>query len=144
MPLIELNTNPTDRQLRQFAGLVVPLAALFVLALLWWRGLGWTGLGAVVLGGVAIGTLAFAVVGAWRPAWARPVYVVWMIAAYPLGWIVGHVVLGAVYYLIVTPIGLIMRIIGRDPLTRRFDPNRTSYWEPRQENTDAKRYFRQF
>ncbi len=139
MPLIELNTNPTDRQLRQFALLVVPLAALIAIVVLWWRDFGWTW-----IGGVAVVTAAFASAGAWRPAWARPVYLAWMTAAYPLGWIVGHVVMGAVYFLIVTPIGLFMRILGRDPLARQFDPNRTSYWEPRETDVDRKQYFKQF
>lgn len=139
MPLIELNTNPTDRQLRQFAALVVPLAALILIALLWWRAVGWSWISIV-----ALVAAAFAIAGTCRPAWARPVYLAWMMAAYPLGWLVGHVVMGVVYFGIVTPIGLIMRFFGRDPLTRRFDPNRTSYWEPRQTETESKRYFEQF
>lgn len=139
MPLIELNTNPTDRQLRQFALLVVPLAVLIVIILLWWRAVSWTW-----IGGIAIATAGFAVAGSCRPAWARPVYLAWMTAAYPIGWIVGHLVMAAVFYLILTPIGLTMRIIGRDPLARQFDPNRTSYWEPRETEVEKKRYFRQF
>jgi hypothetical protein len=139
MSLIELNTTPTDRQLRQFAGQVVPLAALVVIAFLWWHGVGWAWLGAV-----AIGTSALAMLGTFCPTLVRPIYLGWVVAAYPLGWIVGHVVMGAIFFLIVTPLALVMRVLDRDPLQRQFDPNRTSYWEPRDEQTEARRYFKQF
>ena len=54
-----------------------------------------------------------------------------MYAAYPIGWVVGHVMIGVVFFTVVTPIGLLMRALGRDPLQRKFDASRTSYWEKR-------------
>jgi hypothetical protein len=139
MSLIEFNTHPTDRQLRQFACIVVPLFALVIAAAVWWRvghrAAGWAILAAAAL--IALGGLV-------RPARARPIYLGWMYASYPLGWAVGHLLLGAVFFLVVTPIGLVMRARGRDPLQRKFDASRASYWEKRPPVDDPARYFRQF
>jgi len=44
---------------------------------------------------------------------------------------------------VLTPIGLIMRALGRDPLQRRFAPDRTTYWAHRTTERDAESYFRQ-
>jgi hypothetical protein len=49
-----------------------------------------------------------------------------------------------IFYLVVTPLGVIMRLTGRDPMERRFDPKAKTYWKPRPTQTDASRYFRQF
>jgi hypothetical protein len=43
-----------------------------------------------------------------------------------------------------TPIGLFFRLIGRDPLHRRFQPEADTYWVGRRPATDVRRYFRQF
>ena len=67
-----------------------------------------------------------------------------MLAAVPIGWTLSHLVLGAVYYGVFTPIGLVMRLLGHDPLERRFDPTATSYWIERTDRSDPARHFRQF
>ena len=138
MSLIEFNTNPTDRQLRQFAGIVVPSGGLIVAALVWWR---WDlrALSVLILAAAAV----IAVSGLVRPAFARPIYRGWMYVSYPIGWAVGHVTILIVFFLVVTPIGLVMRAVGRDPLRRKFDATCASYWE-RRGASDRTRYFRQF
>ena len=144
MSLIEFNRNPTDRQLRQFACVLLPLCALLLSAVLWWRVGHWAvGWGAVGWGMLAVAAL-IAIGGLFRPAFARPIYLGWMYASYPIGWAVGHVMIGAVFFLVVTPIGLLMRASGRDPLQRKFDASRASYWEKRPPVDDQTRYFRQF
>ena len=57
---------------------------------------------------------------------------------------VGFVALLLVYYGLVTPIGLVFRLMGRDPLQRRFDRALDSYWIRRRSSLPAKRYFQQF
>jgi hypothetical protein len=61
----------------------------------------------------------------------------------PLAWTVSTVLLILVYYLVLTPIGLALRLAGRDRMGRRFDSDRTTYWVKRNES-DPSRYFRQF
>ena len=80
---------------------------------------------------------------AW-PTFMRYVYVTWMALFFPLGWTVSMVILSSIYYLVVSPIGLIMRLCGHDPCARRPDPAATSYWKPRRPAADVQRYFRQF
>jgi len=41
-----------------------------------------------------------------------------------------RVILSLTFYLVLTPMGLIMKIFGRDPLNRRFDESAKSYWVP--------------
>ena len=79
-----------------------------------------------------------------RPEWLRFVYVGWMILAFPIGWTVSQVMLAVLFYGLFTPIGLVFRLMGRDPLERTRQPNRESYWEPKPTPTDLKRYFKQF
>lgn len=78
------------------------------------------------------------------PALGARVWRLWMRAGAPVGWTVSRLVLGLVYYGVVTPIGFVMHLVGYDPLRRRFDRAVSSYWiaRPRREGTE--RYFRQY
>ena len=136
--IISLLFNPANRRM-QLLGLVFP--TLF-------GATGWAVTSGFplnnvlgVLGGIGVlGALAI-----WAaPALGRQLYIGWMYAAQPAGWTISHVVLGIVYYLVLTPIGLLLRLAGRDPLQRRFDREATSYWIKREAPADAARYFRQF
>ena len=62
----------------------------------------------------------------------------------PIGWVMNFVVLLVFYFLLITPLGLIFRLIGRDVLGKRFDPDAKSYWQPHRCPESAERYFRQF
>ena len=55
-----------------------------------------------------------------------------MTLALVLGFIMSHIILALVYYLVLTPIGFFMRILGKDPLTLKSDPNADSYWIKRE------------
>jgi hypothetical protein len=82
--------------------------------------------------------------GLWRPDWIEIYRKGWMAAVAPIGWLVSRVVLAIVYFLVITPIGLIRRLRGHDPLALRADPTASSYWVARQDRTDPASYFRQF
>jgi len=74
----------------------------------------------------------------------RPLYLGWMYLLFPIGWVMSHLVLAFVYYLIITPIGLPLRALGRDPMQRRFEPDAISYWVPHRAEQDLSQYFHQF
>ena len=78
------------------------------------------------------------------PPVRRWIYVGWIYAAFPIGWTVSHVLIAGIYYLLITPIGLIIRATGRDPLLRKFDRSAPTYWTPHPPPGDVKRYFRQY
>ena len=90
-----------------------------------------------------VGLLGAALIWA-LPRLGRRTYVGWMYSSLPIGWTISHFVLGAVYYLVLTPIGLVMRWVGRDPMKRRFEPSTPSYWVEREVRSDPDSHFRQF
>jgi Saxitoxin biosynthesis operon protein SxtJ len=136
--MIDLNLNPTKKELRIFS-----LAMLVFLAIVGW--IVWHKSGSADAGVIvaAVG-LVFAILGFAVPPAVRPVFIALMVINYPIGWVVTHVVMALIFYLVVTPLGVIMKLAGRDPMERRFDHNAKTYWKPRPDQTDASRYFRQF
>ena len=134
----ELPLKPSARTLRQFAALSVVVFA----ALAAWQGVArqhWTAAFVLISLCLTIGPL-----GLWRPHLVRPIYVGWMIAAFPLGWIVSLTLLALVYYLVVTPLGVASRLVGRDRLGLRPDAEQKSYWSSLEAAKDPRRYFRQY
>jgi saxitoxin biosynthesis operon SxtJ-like protein len=61
------------------------------------------------------------------PRILAPVYRAWMAAGEVLAWINTRIILGVVFYLVVTPIGLVMRLLGHDPMRRKFEQAGESY-----------------
>ncbi len=78
------------------------------------------------------------------PAARRPIYVGWMTAVFPIGWVVSHVIVVTFYYLVLTPIALLLRLFGHDSMRRRRAARRESYWVRREGRDDTSRYFRQY
>lgn len=66
-----------------------------------------------------------------RPALLAPLNRLWMRFGLLLHRIVNPAVMGMLFYLVLTPFGCAMRLLGKDPLRRRFDPSAGSYWIPR-------------
>jgi uncharacterized membrane protein YjjP (DUF1212 family) len=138
MAVIEINWKPSNRDLRLFA--VVQLAVMAVAAWLLHRRSGWDVMAVAVL----VASLATLLVGMIAPPLMRPLFLVWMIAAFPIGWVMSHVVLAVVYYGVVTPIAFALRLGGRDTLQRKPRPDATTYWISRSTPPEISRYFRQF
>ena len=139
MALIEIKRDPTPREVRQFALLALPAFCLLLAGVALVRYGSWT---AAVL--LTIAAIVSAVLGLLRPRWMRTALIGWMWTAWPIGWVVSHLLMAIIYYLAIAPIGLIMRALGRDPLERRFDRNAATYWTRRDQEIDSDRYFRQF
>jgi hypothetical protein len=138
MPLIEFKRNPTPKELRQFGLLWLPAIFLALVA--------WTAFRSQMSWAAALascGVLSL-LIGIWQPRWLRPIYVLWMALAFPFGWLLAHLLLAAIYFLLITPIGLILRVVRRDPLAREFERESQSYWTPRSASDDRTRYFRQY
>ena len=72
--------------------------------------------------------IAFIGLGLGMPIFLKPFYLVWMIFATVLGWIMTRVILSLLFYIIVTPIGLIPRFFGKQFLELRWDKSKESYW----------------
>ncbi len=65
------------------------------------------------------------------PKVLRPLNLLWFRFGLVLHKIVNPLVMGLLFFVTVTPIALIMRISGKDPLNRRFEPDAASYWTSR-------------
>lgn len=63
------------------------------------------------------------------PALLRPIYIIWMKFAFISSWINTRIILFIIFYLIFTPIGIIMRLFGFDLLDRKIDKDKNSYWQ---------------
>lgn len=61
------------------------------------------------------------------PATLQPVYRLWMKLGLLLSKITTPLILGIVFFLVIFPMGITMRLFGRDPMARRFDENVNSY-----------------
>ena len=74
----------------------------------------------------------------------RPLYLAISVIGYPIGWLVSHLILGFIYFGVITPIGLALRVSGRDPLARKADATTSTHWKDRAGARGADGYFRQF
>ncbi len=66
------------------------------------------------------------------PSSLAPVHRIWMAVGESLGWINTRIILGVVFYGLLTPVGVVLRLMGKDPMHRRFDPNTDTYRVARQ------------
>ena len=137
MALIDINKTPSRRDLLVF-GLLFPVffgvlggVTLLVTEDLEAAQVIWAIAGAI--------TLVFALIAPLRV----PIYVGWVTLTFPIGWTVSHLLMLLTYYGLLTPLGLIMRLFGRDPMHRRFDASASSYFVSHKP-AETSRYFRQF
>ena len=93
---------------------------------------------------LTIGIVLF-VAGIAIPFILEPVYWIWMIFATILGWIMTRIILSILFYVILTPIGLISRLFGKQFVELRWDKSNDSYWNFRSnENLKKENYEKQF
>ena len=138
MALIEINKDPSRRELHWFGGIFGIFFGL-IGGLIWWR-FDAPGVTRVLWVGAATILVFFYAF----PKIRRPVYLGWMYASFPIGWVVSHTILALIYYLLFTPMGLLMRLFNRDTMQRRFDRSGKTYWVPHNPQGDPGRYFQQF
>ncbi len=139
MALLKINWHPTHKELRDF-GKVALIATVLISLLLWGiKGVGfkWT------LPISAVGLIIF-VASRTSEKLTRIIYLGLTMLTLPIGFVVSFILLAAFYYLVITPIGLVFRLIRRDPLRRKFDNATDSYWLPRPPTRSLNRYFQQF
>ena len=115
--------SDAHRQERSF-GISVGTVCWAIWACAWWRGGGerllWLGLlGASLM-----------VMGRLAPAWLRMPSAVWWKLSHALGWMNARVILSCLFFLVFTPVGLVLRLAGHDPLRLRRRAAGTSAWSP--------------
>ncbi len=134
MPLVEVNWQPTHRQLRQFA-----MICLVALPFLGWL---WGGSPRTVWALGAAG-LVLAITGWFVPKAIRPVFIALSVVAAPLGIIISELVLLLMFFGVFLPLGLIFRLLRRDALQMQLDRQAKSYWQPKKQPRSMASYYRQ-
>tara|TARA_B100001094_G_C17708313_1_gene566063 strand:- start:47 stop:445 length:399 start_codon:yes stop_codon:yes gene_type:complete len=89
--------------------------------------------------------LIFTILGLFAPILLKPVYSMWMLLARILAFVNTHFVLAFIFYTLFTFIGLILRLVRKDPLLREIENDLESYWDcPEQKRLPRDHYERQF
>ena len=154
MAAIDIDWNPDEKKLKEFGwvsaiGFAV-IGFLILPTVKWlhsrggeepyaWTDFNWK-ISLILLGiGFAIWVISLLSTKA-----VKPIYLLWMAVAFPIGWVISHLILGLLYFLLFTPIALVFKLMGRDVLDRVIDREAESYWIEREGKAEAKRYARQF
>jgi hypothetical protein len=136
-PYAAIDTRPSLAQLAKFGATLLVAACLVgaVLDLYWHDALRarW-----------AYGLGALALVTALTPRLGRIFYIAWLGLGISIGLVTSPLILAVLYFGVITPVALGMRLFGRDTLKRRLDRGAASYWEPYPEHNDLARYLKQF
>ena len=139
MSLIEINWSPSRKQLRKF-GIISLIASVLISLLLYvLKGLGIQWAAIIFFVGLVIflsSLISFKL--------TRGIYLGLIVVTMPIGWMVSFTLLAIFYFLLLTPVGLLFRLMGRDVLGRKFDSAADSYWLIRRPPDSLDRYFHQF
>ncbi|GAC1395167.1 MAG: hypothetical protein NVSMB68_12200 [Thermoanaerobaculia bacterium] len=132
-----MTSSPTDRKQLIAFGVTISVAmALLALVRVWRRGL--DEIAILVL----VSSALFALTAFLTPETVAPIHRWWMRFAEVLSWINTRVLLILIFYLVVTPLGLVMRLLRRAPLDMA---RRDSYWtEPPGNSYGDRHYEKQF
>lgn len=138
MSASNINWNPSTKDLRVFAALLIPFCGLVA----YWlsaRGYGPEIYASVIGLGSVVG-----LIGLFTPRAIRWIYVGWMLAVTPISVVVTYVIMAIVFFGVFWPIAWMIKTRERDVLKLSFDKQASTYWEPRRQQTDPRRYFRQY
>ena len=124
-------TQTEAQRLRKFA-LVMTVAFAILGSLLLWRGREWAEYLLYVAG-------FFLVMGLVAPKLLGPIERIWMKFARALGVVMTTIILTLTFFLLMTPMGLLLRAMGKDLLGLRGDPEIQTYWAPVEEDGPCSR-----
>jgi hypothetical protein len=116
------NAHKTNKELRKF-GITVSIPMMLLGSFLWWRDSG-AAVYVLSIGGMLL------VTGLVFPVALKYVEIVWMKFAVVMSFIMTRVILTIAFFFVITPMGLILRLMGKDLLQMKIDNQLTSYWVP--------------
>ena len=131
--MLRLKENP--REWQKFVA-VMGTAANLIVWMLWWRGR----ISITIPAAVAALALMVLISALLRPRWFRGFYRAGMTVSFHLGQVVGKVLLTVFFFLFLTPLGLLLRLMGKDLLQLKRSPAKT-WWQPARNNRDFDRMF---
>jgi carbamoyltransferase len=129
--------DQSPRAFRRFGFTIAPVMLLLGSFLLWRRPhpAGWlvTSIGALLL-----------LLAGFVPAALKYLHAPWMMLSLALGWIMSRLLLTVLFFLVITPIGLLQRAFGKRSIETALDSDATSYWQSRTKSSAASEYEKQF
>ena len=132
---VEVPWNPTLRMLRQFAfSFVITLPAMALIL-----GFGWAYAALALVLAIFVG-LATAIF----PKFGRFIYRTLLVGALPVVLLLSEGILATIFYCVLTPIGLLLRLLNFSSLPRNPDPKAKTYWERLVSPRDSSQYYRQW
>lgn len=137
---------PESNDLRRFSFQLLigfPSAGLFWLLVTWWISREW--IWGILIGFSGVGLVIFAICRI-SPRMNRGLMRFWGVLTRMIEALITALVLGSIYFLVVTPLAWLRRLFGKSPVQRRPDPSRETYWQFKggRKGTDRASYFRQF
>ena len=82
--------------------------------------------------------------GIFSPGFLKPIQKIWMAAAFLAGWMMSRVILTVLFYTVITPIGLLTRLLGKNFMGGSFEEEKATYWTDRVAQKDKEHYERQY
>jgi hypothetical protein len=145
--LIKLELNPDADTLRTFGFIALGgfgglALAAYTETLIFSFGLGAARV-PVAASLLALGVLS-SLLSLVAPKANRFIYVGLSLIAFPIGFVISHVVLALLFFGLITPIALVFRLSRRNELRLGTDPSAASYWSPARPPRPSDSYFRQF
>mgnify|MGYP001243983998 FL=1 len=135
--LEEIKNIKSDKSALRTFGITVGLILMIIAGFFFWKGKEIFYI--FLTSGVALCFLGFAI-----PYLLKPIYWIWMIFATIIGWVMTRVILSLLFYVILTPIGLIARLFGKQFVELRWDKSKKSYWNYRSGMPVTENYEKQF
>jgi hypothetical protein len=138
MVLISINQKPSDKQVKSLGFIALVMCNV---------------IGGMLLVSDKISVKAFMFLSllgfvVYSLSWVFPkliklIYLILAFVTFPIGWLIGHLIISFVYYCIITPFALTFRFLGHDVLCRRHDSHADTYWISHKKRSD-KDYLHQF
>lgn len=133
----ELKSLKIDKKTLRNFGLLFFVVLSVMAGLSYWKGSSyWPWL----IGGSGL----FLIWGLFLPFLLKPFYKVWMTFAFLLGWVMTRIIVTLAFFSILTPMGFVLRIFGRDLLNEKIDRNASTYWQRHDPISDKSRYLKQY
>jgi hypothetical protein len=139
MSLVEINWHPERKQLKSFGKTALIATTIISLLLYLFKSgaIQWALI--IFAAGVIIFLNSYISLKL-----TRMIYIVLMVMTLPIGLFVSFMLLSSFYFLLLTPVGILFRLINRDVLGRKFESKMNSYWRKMKAPESTERYYHQF
>tara|TARA_B100001250_G_scaffold412653_1_gene444470 strand:- start:1215 stop:1640 length:426 start_codon:yes stop_codon:yes gene_type:complete len=125
------SSNHLEKSSERSFGLIMACACLIFSLIIWWKNLGtnW------MIGFCSAAVIFFLLAIFWESP-LRPLNTLWTKFGNLLHRIISPIIIGIIFFLVITPIGIIMRLMRKDLLNLRINNNASSYWIARNKEID--------